>query len=352
MRIGVLTSGGDAPGMNGCVRSVVKGAVGQGHTAIGIRRGYEGLLAGDASELSLDAVDGLSRYGGTRLGSARCKAMMTPAGLQRALDRIGEMALDALIVIGGNGSLTGAHALAPHTPARIVGVPASIDNDVGHSALAIGVDTAVNTIVDAADRISDTATAHHRVFVIEVMGRHCGFLAMRSGVAADADAILVPERKLTREQVIERCVAVLRASFRAGRHKERVLIVKAEGVEVPTAELVAELRGVVDAEMTGVDVRETVLGHIVRGGAPSALDRLIAARLGLAAVDAACRGLTDVMVGWEPPRGAGEPTRDPSVRTVRLAEVLVETERMLSADSELARARLALLDMADGLLAL
>lgn len=352
MRIGVLTSGGDAPGMNACLRSVVKGAAGAGDTVVGIRRGYEGLLAGDAAELTLLDVDGVSRYGGTRLGSARCKAMTTPEGQRRALDRLGELALDALIVVGGNGSLTGAHVLAAQTPTRVIGVPASIDNDVGHSALAIGVDTAVNTIVDAADRISDTATAHHRVFVIEVMGRHCGFLAMRGGVAADADAILVPERKLSREQVVERCLAVLRESFRPGRLKERVLIVKAEGVELPTSELVAALRRAADAELPGVDVREAVLGHIVRGGAPSALDRLIAARLGLAAVDAARRGLTDVMVGWEPPGGAGQATRDPAVRTVPLADVLLETDRMLSADSDVARARLALLEMADGLLAL
>jgi 6-phosphofructokinase 1 len=352
MRIGVLTSGGDAPGMNAAVRSLVKAAAALGHTVIGVRRGYEGLLAGDAAELALAEVDGVSRYGGTRLGSARCKAMLGAEGQERALARIREMALDGLVVIGGNGSLTGAHVLAQRSPCRIVGVPASIDNDVGHTALAIGVDTAVNTIVSAADRISDTATAHRRVFVIEVMGRSCGFLAMRGGIAADADAVLVPERRLTREQTLDRCRQVLARSFGPGRDKERVLIVKAEGVDYPTRELVADLQRVTDGLVEGVDVREAVLGHLVRGGAPSALDRLVALRLGYAALHAVLDRKTDVMVAWDAPEGVGARTPDPAVRRVPLAEVLAETAHLLDGTSAVARSRLALLEMADGLLAL
>lgn len=352
MRIGVLTSGGDAPGMNAAVRSLVKAAVARGHAVIGIRRGYEGLLAGDAAEMGLAEVDGSSRHGGTRLGSARCREMLTPAGQDRALQRLSEMALDGLVVIGGNGSLTGAHVLAGRSRCRVVGVPASIDNDLGHTALAIGVDTAVNTIVDAADRISDTATAHRRVFVIEVMGRHCGFLAMRGGIAADADAVLVPERRWDRATTLARCEEVLRRSFSGGRGKERVLFVKAEGVDYPTRELVADLQRAADALGAGVDVRETVLGHLVRGGAPSALDRLVALRLGYAAAQAVMAGHTDVMVAWDAPGGVGEATEDPAVRRVPLADVLTETARMLDGTSAVARSRLGLLQMADGLLAL
>lgn len=352
MRIGVLTSGGDAPGMNAALRSLVKAAVAGSHTVVGIRRGYEGLLAGDAIELGLADVDGVSRHGGTRLGSARCKEMMTAAGQEQALRRLREMALDGLVVIGGNGSLTGAHALAPNTPCRVVGVPASIDNDVGHTALAIGVDTAVNTIVSAADRISDTATAHRRVFVIEVMGRGSGFLAMRGGIAADADAVLVPERRWDRATTLARCREVLQRSFGAKRGKERVLVVKAEGVDYPTHDLVADLQQAADGIGVGVDVRETVLGHLVRGGAPSALDRLVALRLGFAAIRAVLAGHTDEMVAWDAPRDVGEPTEDPAVRRVPLSEALAETARLLDGTSAVARSRLALLEMADGLLAL
>lgn len=354
LRIGVLTSGGDAPGMNAAIRALVKACAGAGHTTIGVRRGYEGLLAGDAVPLELAQVDGLSRYGGTMLGSARSKVFPTDDGQERAAARLTELALDGLVVIGGNGSLTGAHVLAARTGVRIVGVPASIDNDVGHSALAIGVDTAVNTIVDACDRISDTATAHRRVFVIEVMGRSCGFLAMRAGIAADADAILVPERKLDRAAILERCTTLLRQSFANGRSKQRVLILKAEGVPVPTIELVSALRSVLDAETPGVEIRETVLGHLVRGGSPSALDRLIAQRLAYGALAAIEAGETDVMVAWEPPAGlrVGAPTADPAVGRVPLAAVLEETACLLDATSPVARSRLALMELADGLLAL
>jgi 6-phosphofructokinase 1 len=256
------------------------------------------------------------------------------------------------LVIGGNGSLTGAHRLASSLRIPVVGVPASIDNDLGHTALSIGVDTAVNTIVDACDRISDTATAHRRVFVVEVMGRGCGFLAMRAGVAADADAILVPERDRDPDAVIARCVDVVRRSFRPGRGKQRVLIVKAEGVPVPTLALVEALQAMLDAEVPGVDVRETVLGHVVRGGNPSALDRLLAQRLAFAALQALEEGVTDVMAAWEAEGDVGRPTGDPSVRWVPLAEVLAETERLLDGTSPVARGRVALIAMAESLLAL
>ena len=352
MKIAVLTSGGDAPAMNAAVRSVVLGGQSRGHEVVGVRRGYEGLLAGEIQDFPIGSTDGITGLGGTILGSARCKNFPTPAGQEQARARLRELGIDALVVIGGNGSLTGAHILAAAGACRVVGLPASIDNDVGHTGLAIGVDTAVNTIVEACDRISDTARAHRRAFVVEVMGRRCGFLAMRAGIAAEADAVLYGEKNAAEAEVIERLRGVLRRCFAPGRGKKRVLIVKAEGVGIPTARLVAALQAHLDEDMPGVDVRETVLGHVVRGGHPSALDRSIGQRLGYGAVLALERGLSDVMMGWDVPAGVGEATPDPAVRVVPLAEVLAETERLLDGTSPVVATRLALLAQVEDLLSM
>lgn len=352
MKLAVLTSGGDSPGMNAALRMFTKAAVARNHAVLGVRRGYEGLLDGDVVPLDLPLVDGISRHGGTMLGSARSARFPTDQGQTQAAARLAELGVEGLFVIGGNGSLTGAHRLARTTPCRVVGAPASIDNDIGHSRLSIGVDTAVNTIVEACDRISDTARAHRRAFVVEVMGRHCGYLAMRAGIAADADAILVAERGQTPEAMLGELRDLLRRSFDPARDKKRVLVVKAEGVDLPTARIVTELQATLDAEVPGVDVRETILGHVVRGGNPSALDRLIAQRLGGGAVFALEQGLTDVMLAWEAPESVGRATADPSVRAVPLEEVLEETARMLDGRSPAMQARLALLLRAQPLLAL
>jgi 6-phosphofructokinase 1 len=352
MHVALLTSGGDAPGMNAAIRAITKASIARGHRVSGILRGYEGLLAGDVRPLALSDVDGISRHGGTILGSARSAEFPTPDGQARARDRVRALGVDALVVIGGNGSLTGAHALATvDPPCTVVGLPASIDNDVGCTHLAIGVDTAVNTIVEACDRISDTATAHRRAFVVEVMGRRCGYLAMRAGVAADADAILFSEDAADEDATIARLRDLLRRSFAPERGKRRVLIVKAEGVPIPTSRIVARLSEALAEDAPGIDVRETILGHVVRGGSPSALDRLIAQRLGTAAVVAAAEGRrTDVMLAWE--GGAGAATSDPSVREVPLADVLHETARMLDGSSEPTRRRIEMLRRAEKLLAL
>ncbi len=352
MKLAVLTSGGDAPGMNACVRMFTKAAIARGHQVLGIRGGYEGLLDADVVELDLPMVDGISRHGGTMLGSARSKRFPTPEGQQLASSRLADLGIDGLFVIGGNGSLTGAHVLAPHAPCPVVGAPASIDNDVGHSRLSIGVDTAVNTIVEACDRISDTARAHRRAFVVEVMGRHCGYLAMRAGIAADADAILFAERKRSDADTIADLKQLLSRSFSAERGKKRVLIIKAEGVELPTHALVKELQDHLDAEVPGVGIRETILGHVVRGGNPSATDRLMAQRLGGAAVFALEDGVTDAMLAWEAPSDVGMATGDPSVRRIPLQEVLDETARMLDGSSPATKARVQLLLTAERLLAL
>jgi len=351
MNIGILTSGGDAPGMNAAIRTVVKSAVGQGHRVTGIREGYEGLLDGNVRELGLTDVDGLSRLGGTMLGSARSKRFPTDEGQQLAFEQIGALSMDALIVIGGNGSLTGAHVLAQRQPCPIVGIPASIDNDVGYTRLSIGVDTACNTIVEACDRISDTAAAHRRAFVVEVMGRDCGYLAMRAGIAADADAILFAEDGLDRDAIFVKLKLLLDRSFTEERGKLRLLVVKAEGVPVSTRELVDEMQAHVDRHIPGVSVRETVLGHVVRGGAPSAMDRLIAQRLGAGAVAAILSGGHDEMMAWDPP-AVGLTTRDPSVRRVPLSLVLAETKAMLDGTSQATKARVELLRVAEPILAL
>lgn len=352
MRIGILTSGGDAPGMNAAIRTTTGVGVGRGHQVVGIRSGYTGLLEGDTIDLDLPAVFGISGFGGTILGSARSAAFPTEDGQKRARERIAELALDGLVVIGGNGSLTGAHALAGHAGCKVIGLPASIDNDIGHCGLAIGVDTAVNTIVDACDRISDTARAHKRAFIVEVMGRSCGFLAMRAGIAAEADAILYGEKKWDEDALVARLREVLKSCFTRAWHKNRALIIKAEGVGVPTHRLSERLRGHLAEDAPGVDLRETILGHVVRGGRPSALDRVIAQRLAFGAVLALEAGLTDAMMGWDVESEVGRTTQDPHVRIIPLQEALEETRRLEDGTSPVIQGRMQLLAQVEDLLLL
>lgn len=350
MRMAVLTSGGDAPGMNAAIHTVVKAGIARGHEVLGVRGGFEGLMKGELEPLRLVEVDDVSRMGGTFLGSARAPRFRESEGRAEAAGRMGEAKLDGLVVIGGNGSLAGARALADESDVSVVGVPASIDNDIGHTALAIGVDTAVNTIVEACDRIADTARAHRRAFVVEVMGRECGFLAMRAGIAAEADAILFNERGLDKEGMLEHLRHVVTRAFAPGRQKRRVLVIKAEGVPVATPELARALESGLAAEGSSVEVRETILGHVVRGGNPSAMDRLIAQRLGFGAVRSLENAASGVMLGWDVPGDHGAPTGDPRVRRVRLAEVLEETRSLLDGTSPLTRGRVALLEQVEDIL--
>jgi len=352
MRIAVLTSGGDAPGMNAALRTVVMTATARGHEVIGVLRGYEGLLAGDTRDLGPAAVDGISRLGGTILGSARSAEFPTPDGQARARSQIAALGIEGLVIIGGNGSLAGAHHLGSDRSCQIVGLPASIDNDIGHCGLAIGVDTAVNTIVDACDRISDTAQAHRRAFVVEVMGRQCGYLAMRAGLAAEADAILYRERGQTEDELVASLRRVLQRAFGPERGKNRVLIVKSEGVSVPSPRLIERLQAHLDDDVPGINIRAVILGHVVRGGSPSALERVLAQRLGYGAVMALEAGLHDVMLGWEVPGGFGQQTADPSVRVIPLAEVLAETRRLLDGTSPVVQKRVEMLSKVEDILAL
>jgi 6-phosphofructokinase 1 len=346
--IAVLTSGGDAPGMNAAVRAVAKIGAARGVRVLGVQEGYDGLIDRKFRELAVEGrvhadVDRISAVGGTVLGSARCARFREAEGrvaAAAALDGIG------LVVVGGDGSLTGAHLLAKEHGVRFAGIPASIDNDIGCTASALGVDTALNTIVDACDRIGDTASSHRRAFVVEVMGRRSGYLAMASAVAVGADGVLLPEHGRSEDAVVEAVEKLIRKGFEGG--KRRVLILKAEGVEVPCTRLVR----LVEQRLQGVDVRATVLGHLVRGGAPTYHDRMIANRLSLAAVDGLLEGHSDEMVAWLPTVRGGSETTDPYVKRFPMEQVLEETRALLDGTSVVTKWRLGLLERVEGVLPL
>jgi 6-phosphofructokinase 1 len=358
-RLGVLTSGGDAPGMNAAIRAATLVARAAGVDVVGVERGYRGLLEDAIVPLGAAEVGGILREGGTMLGSARCKEFHERAVRDRARAVLRNRGIDGLVVIGGNGSLTGAQLLADPDeagadPVRIVGVPASIDNDLGLTGLSIGVDTAMNTIVEACDKIADTATAHDRTFIIEVMGRDCGYLAMTSAIAAGADLALFPEAGRDDASVVDAVVDTVLAVRARPRKSRRVIIIKAEGVAIP----VERLKAMVDARLvervpgtdpSTIETRVTVLGHVVRGGRPSAFDRLLGSRLANVAVRGLLAGATHKMAAWMPPVDLPEEigTRspaDPYCWLVDLGAVLAETENLLRGRSPLARWRAGAFD--------
>jgi len=343
-RIAILTSGGDAPGMNAAVRAATLVGRAGGAEILGIERGYRGLLDDAFVELGPADVAGILREGGTILGSARCKEFHERAVRDRAREILARHAIDGLVVIGGNGSLTGAKLLAS---------PDEIGS--GRPLKAIGVDTAMNTIVEACDKIADTATAHDRTFIVEVMGRDCGYLAMTSAIAVGADLALFPEAGKSESDVVDQIVdAVTAVRKRSSRRARRVIVIKAEGVSVP----VDRLKVLVDerlkarspnAEPSAIETRVTVLGHVVRGGRPSAFDRLIGSRLANVAVRSLAAGHNLKMTSWMPPVelpddvGSRSPF-DPYCWLVDLGAVLAETENLLKGRSSLARWRAGAFD--------
>ncbi|MEO6952532.1 MAG: 6-phosphofructokinase [Polyangia bacterium] len=356
-RIGILTSGGDAPGMNAALRSAARVSRALGLELVGIDDGYVGLLAGHTRALDMRALDENARRGGTLLGSARSKVFPTAEGQIEARRRVVEMRISALLVIGGNGSLTGARAImgAPthEGDALLVGgLPASIDNDLGCTSMAIGTDTAMNTIIEACDRICDTATAHRRTFIIEVMGRDCGYLAMTAAVAAGADAVLVREAGRTDEQLVEQVCRAMELAYRRDTGKRRVMVIKAEGVKLDVQKLKAAIDARMEHVIPDVDTRVTVLGHVVRGGTPSAFDRLLGARLAHAAVRGLADGETGFMAGWFGPgiTRAACPY-DPYVILSPLDEMLAETAKILDGSSPLAQWRRRIFEESEGMLA-
>lgn len=356
--LAVLTSGGDAPGMNAAVRAVVKVAASRGTAVVGVEGGYTGLREGRLRPLTQPddkgrptpdpSIDFTAQMGGTLLGSAREPRFLNPEGRAPAVAAM--RALSGLVVIGGNGSLAGAHALAAESNTPVVGIPASIDHDVGCTGTSIGVDTALNTIVACCDRICDTARAHRRAFVVEVMGRDSGYLAMAGAVAAGADAVLFREQGRDEAEIIDSVETAIRRAFGVAG-KRRVLILKAEGVAVPCTALVRELEARI-SDLPEVGVRATVLGHLVRGGSPTFADRMVAQRLGMAAVDAVDSGKTDTMMAWQAPRGRGEPTHDPHVTRVPLADVLTESRALIDGTSEVTRWRVAMMEQLEGVFGL
>jgi 6-phosphofructokinase 1 len=347
-RVAVLTSGGDAPGMNAAVRAAARVGAEIGLDMVGIEDGYAGLIEGRIAPLSIRVLDEASRRGGTVLGTARSKAFATPEGQKRAREAIADSDIRGILVIGGNGSLTGARTLTDvETKGGLLvvgGVPASIDNDLACTSMAIGVDTAMNTIVEACDRIFDTATAHKRTFIVEVMGRDCGYLAMTAGIAAGADAVLVRETDKSEAQIVDQVVRTMQRAYGpqpdGGATKRRVLVIKSEGVRIDSTRLKDLVEERIKTLLPDVDTRVTVLGHVVRGGTPTAFDRLLGARLANAALRAMVAGQSDFMAGWSGPGIQRPPCPwDPYVVLTPLADVLAETEKLMSGDSEIARWR-------------
>ncbi|GAB4400818.1 MAG: 6-phosphofructokinase [Anaerolineales bacterium] len=278
-RIGVLTSGGDAPGMNACVRAVVRSGLSAGLEVYGIRRGYSGLIDGDMEPLSARDVGGIIQRGGTFLQTARSAEFMTVEGRKQAVRRLNDRLIDGLVIIGGNGSLAGAYELHKMGVA-VVGVPGSIDNDVPFTDMSIGVDTALNTMVHIIDMIKDTASSHQRCFLVQVMGRHHGYLALIGGIISGAEVTVIPEKEIPLEQI---ATAVDDAYIRGKTH---AIIVVAEGARFSAQEIADYLA----KTSPGFEVRVTVLGHVQRGGSPTAFDRLLATRMGMRAVQAMLAG--------------------------------------------------------------
>jgi 6-phosphofructokinase 1 len=355
-RIAVLTSGGDAPGMNAAIRAATLIGRAAGADIVGIERGYRGLLEDTFVPLGPSDVAGILREGGTILGSARCKEFQLREVRDRAREILAKREIDGLIVVGGNGSLTGALRLADPAeigggrPLQIAGVPASIDNDLGLTSMSIGVDTAMNTIVEACDKIADTATAHDRTFIIEVMGRDCGYLAMTSAIAVGADLALFPEAGKPEHEIVKQIVeTVLAVRARKQRRPRRVIVIKAEGVQMPVEKLKSEVDAKLrerepGVEPSAIETRVTVLGHVVRGGRPSAFDRLLGSRLGNCAVRALLGNITHKMAGWMPvtelpPEIAARSPFDPKCWLLDLDAVLTETEKLLTGRSALTQWR-------------
>jgi len=287
-RIAVLTSGGDAPGMNAAIRAVVRAGIDQGWQVFGVRHGYAGLISGDMAPMGARDVGGIMQLGGTVLGSARCPEFRTEAGRRQALQMLGQHQVEALVVIGGNGSQSGAHALS-QMGFPVVGVASTIDNDLYGSEITIGVDTALNIALEAIDRLKVTASSHHRAFLVEVMGRECGYLALVAGITGGAEAIVLPEIEADPEAI----AVTLRSAYDRG--KPHALVVVAEGARYNAQALAAYFQQ--NRERLGFDLRVTTLGHVQRGGAPGASDRLLATRLGAAAVACLSSGKHGVLVG-------------------------------------------------------
>lgn len=319
-RVAVLTSGGDAPGMNAAIRSVIRCGVAKGWGMFGIRNGFAGLISGNINSMGTRDVGGIIHKGGTILGSARCLEFKTEEGRRKGIRSLRQMGIDALVVIGGNGSQTGSYHLHK-LGYPVVGIASTIDNDLYGSEITIGVDTALNIALEAIDRLKVTASSHQRAFLIEVMGRNCGYIALMSGIAGGAEYILLPEVKTDPENVAES----LRLAYDHG--KAHAIIVVAEGAEYDAEALTEFFEK--HKDRLGFKIRATILGHVQRGGDPGAFDRLLASRLGNGAIEAIDRGEFGVLVGLNKGQITTTPLdeviankKEISMEMVKLAKIL------------------------------
>jgi 6-phosphofructokinase 1 len=285
-KIGVLTSGGDAPGMNAAIRAVVRTGLYHDLEVVGIKRGYEGLINAEFVPMDRKSVANIIQRGGTILKTFRSEAFRTPEGRAKAHEQLNNNNIDALVVIGGEGTFTGAQAFIQEFNYPVVGIPGTIDNDLIGTDFTIGYDTAINTVIDAVDKIRDTAESHDRVFIVEVMGRDSGLIALRSGIGAGAEAILIPESKTDLESLFKRLEG-------SRKDKASKIIIVAEGDEVGGFEVAEKIK----EKFPNYDTRLSILGHIQRGGRPTCMDRVLASRVGVAAVEALLDGRKGLMVG-------------------------------------------------------
>ncbi len=321
-KIAVFTSGGDAPGMNSCIRSIVRGATYHGVEVFGIVRGYNGMIKGDIIPLNSQSVSNIIQRGGTILKSARSKEFTTTEGRAKAYKQLQERGIEGLIAIGGNGTFTGAEIFYNEYKIPTVGAPGTIDNDLYGTDYTIGFDTAVNTALDAIDKIRDTADSHDRVFFIEVMGRDSGYIAIQCGIAGGAEAVMIPENLTPVSEIVE----ILEKGI--AKAKSSSIVVVAEGDEEGNAQKVAQkIKGLMSTEM---DIRVTTLGHIQRGGVPTAYDRILASRLGLGALEGLLRGEKNVMAGVVNNQLVYTPFHDTITKKKPVSEDLIRMVEILS----------------------
>jgi 6-phosphofructokinase 1 len=319
--IAILTSGGDAAGMNAAIRAVTRSALDQGVAVYGVRQGWQGLIVDQIDILNARDVGNIIQIGGTFLGSARSKEFREESGRSRALRNLSRRGIEGLVVIGGNGSQTGSYMLS-QLGFPVVGIASTIDNDLYGTDVSIGCDTAINVTLEAIDRLRTTGSSHTRAFLVETMGRDCGYLAMMAGLAGGAEVISTPEFEVPAEAIAER----LRAAYERG--KTHAIVVIAEGVKENAAHIMSHFEK--DRRMVGFELRATVLGHVVRGAQPTAFDRLLATRLGVAAVKSLNEGIFGVLIGEQRGEITRTPLADIAGKTKPISTNLIELARILA----------------------
>ncbi|NLK86269.1 MAG: 6-phosphofructokinase [Clostridiaceae bacterium] len=319
--IGVLTSGGDAPGMNAAIRSVVRTGIFHGFNVMGVRKGYNGLVSGDVFELDLRKVSDIIHRGGTILQTARCAAFKTEEGIKKGISMAHVFGIDALVVIGGDGSFRGARDMS-RFGMKVIGIPGTIDNDIGCSDYTIGYDTALNTVQDALDKIRDTAYSHERCSVLEVMGRDAGYIALNVGIACGAEVVLLPETPFDFKKDIIKPIIEGR-----NRGKKHYIVITAEGIgdDVGALEIAQKIE-----EVTGIEARGTVLGHIQRGGSPTVRDRVMASRMGALATELLNKGIYNQVIAFKDHVLQGIEINEALEMTKTLDEKMIELSKILS----------------------